>query len=129
LRYNEAKHEQKKAELVHANRFVKDMDKLSQDEKLYHFERLTSLNERVGKNTVHISISFFPEDKLSDLAMQKLVVEYMGKIGFERQPFLVYRHNDTRHPHFHIVSTNIRSDGSRIELRHIMRNGSQNITQ
>ena len=32
---------------------------------------------------------------------------YMKAIGFEKQPYLVYRHYDAGHPHIHIVSTNI----------------------
>lgn len=40
----------------------------------------------------------------------------MERIGFGDQPFLVYRHEDSGHPHIHLVSTNIRKDGSRIDL-------------
>jgi len=49
----------------------------------------------------------------------------MVKIGFAGQPFLLYQHFDTVHPHGHIVATNIRSDGSRIDLHNIGRNQSE----
>lgn len=43
----------------------------------------------------------------------------MEKIGFGEQPYLVYRHDDAAHPHIHIVTTNIQTDGSRIDLHNI----------
>jgi hypothetical protein len=46
--------------------------------------------------------------------MRVLATKYMQRLGFEQQPFLVYRHYDTAHPHLHVVTTNIRADGSRI---------------
>jgi len=44
---------------------------------------------------------------------------YMDKIGFGRQPFLVYQHYDAGHPHVHIVSVNIERDGKRIDMHHL----------
>ena len=49
----------------------------------------------------------------------------MQKIGFEEQPFLVYKHEDAGHPHIHIVSTTIRQDGSRINTHNIGRDQSE----
>ena len=48
----------------------------------------------------------------------------MEKIGFGEQPYLVYQHLDAGHPHIHIVTTNIQSDGKRISLHNIGRNQS-----
>jgi len=49
----------------------------------------------------------------------------MQEIGFGQQPYLVYRHHDAGHPHCHIVTTHIRSDGTPIELYNIGRNQSE----
>lgn len=43
----------------------------------------------------------------------------MDKLGFGEQPYLVYQHFDAGHPHIHIVTTNIRPDGSGINLHHL----------
>jgi hypothetical protein len=43
----------------------------------------------------------------------------MEKIGFGKQPYLVYQHHDAGHPHIHLVTTNIEADGSRIDLHHL----------
>ena len=57
--------------------------------------------------------------------MEEIASVYMTKIGFGEQPFLIYSHHDAGHPHLHIVSTNIRNDGSRISLHNIGRNQSE----
>jgi hypothetical protein len=49
----------------------------------------------------------------------------MEKIGFGKQPYLVYEHTDAGHPHLHIVTTNIKADGKRIELHNLGRNQSE----
>jgi hypothetical protein len=46
--------------------------------------------------------------------MVRLGAEFLQGIGFGDQPSLMYRHIDAGHPHMHIVTTNIRPDGSRI---------------
>jgi len=49
----------------------------------------------------------------------------MQQIGFGDQPYLVYEHKDAGHQHIHIVTTNIRADGSKIEMNNIGRNQSE----
>ena len=46
--------------------------------------------------------------------------EYMTRIGFGEQPYLLYEHLDSGHPHFHIISTRIRPDGSAINMAFIV---------
>jgi hypothetical protein len=53
-------------------------------------------------------------DKLIDITG-----DYMKRIGFESQPYLIYKHFDAGHPHVHIVTTNIQADGKRISLNNI----------
>jgi hypothetical protein len=49
----------------------------------------------------------------------------MNKIGFGKQPYLVYQHHDAGHPHIHIVTVKVRADGSRIDTQNIGRNQSE----
>jgi len=56
---------------------------------------------------------------LSVGTMQAIAVDYMKRMGFADQPFLVYQHKDANHPHIHIVTTNIKADGSFINLNYI----------
>lgn len=116
LHYHQNKLEQGKAECLHAANFIKDLKQLSWDDKLFHFTRLNSRNERARKNTVHIDLNFHPSDVVSNSKMKDIAVQYMKEMGFGNQPFLVYRHYDTPHPHAHVASTNIGPNGKRIHL-------------
>jgi hypothetical protein len=49
----------------------------------------------------------------------------MNKIGFGKQPYLVYQHQDAGHPHIHIATIKVKSDGSRIDMQNIGRNQSE----
>jgi hypothetical protein len=40
----------------------------------------------------------------------------MQGIGLGQQPYVVIRHRDTPHAHVHIVTTDIRPDGTKIDL-------------
>jgi hypothetical protein len=119
LNYNEQKLKQGQAECIAANNFLKDVDEMHFYDKLRLFERLTSLNEQTKVNTLHVSLNFDPSEKLGSNKLRAIAEMYMQKIGFGNQPYLVYHHHDAAHPHLHIVSTNIRYDGSRISLHNL----------
>ena len=119
LNYNEQKVQSGKAELLIASSFIKDTDQLNFYDKIVHFERHTSLNERATTNTLHLSLNFDPADKLTNEKMKEIAETYMERIGFGNQPYLVYRHHDAGHSHLHIVSTNIEKDGKRISMHNL----------
>jgi len=125
LNYNEKKVQLGQAELLLAHNFLKDADQMNFNETLRSFEKLTSLNERTATNTLHISLNFDPSEKLENEKLMAIAACYMNQIGFGVQPWLVYRHFDTGHPHIHIVSTNIQRDGSRISMHNMGRNQSE----
>ncbi|MDO6433053.1 relaxase/mobilization nuclease domain-containing protein [Flavitalea sp. BT771] len=114
LNYNEKKQALAKAQCIAAGNFVKDVDELTFEDKLYHFRRLTSLNENVAHNGLHISINFHPEDKLSDKDLVQIATTYMERMKLGHQPYLVYRHSDVAHPHAHILTTTIQKDGTHL---------------
>ncbi len=119
LIYNENKVENGDAILFMASGFAGDIDKLKLAQKAERFNKRTMLNPSVKTNALHITLNFHPSDMLDSEKLQRIVSEYMEQIGFGEQPFLVYLHEDTHHPHVHIATTNIRSDGSRIDIHGI----------
>jgi hypothetical protein len=125
LNYNEKKVQQEHAQLLLAHNFIKDLNQMNFYDKLHSFEKLTSLNDRTTTNTLHVSLNFDPSEKLSDNKLIAIAENYMKRIGFGDQPYLVYRHFDTGHPHIHIVSTNIQREGNRISIHNLGRNQSE----
>lgn len=120
LYYNENKVKEGKAECISAGNFGIDPDKLNDAMKLNRFTKQLHLNGNVKVNSVHISLNFdvsetnLPKEKLVEIADT-----YMDKLGFGNQPYLVYQHTDAGHPHLHIATINIQSDGKRIDLHHL----------
>jgi hypothetical protein len=125
LSYNEAKVRAGKAELILASRYGCDANELSFSQKL---KRFTDLNEKCvtsSFNAVHISLNFSPGDSVDTEKMQLIAREYMQQLGFEKQPYLVYRHNDTAHPHLHIVTTPVKANGRTINLHNLVQRKSE----
>lgn len=125
LNYNEQKVKQKKAECIMAVNYPKDLNQLNFYTKLNRLKKLSSLNENTKRNSLHISLNFHPSEKLNRDKLEQIATTYMDKIGFDKQPYLVYEHNDAGHPHIHIITTNIQAEGKRIELHNIGRNQSE----
>jgi hypothetical protein len=125
LNYNEQKVGEGTAELLTASGFLKAPERLNFYDKVGQFERHTSLNKMAVTNALHVSLNFDPSEKLSNELMAEIAAEYMERIGFGYQPYLVYRHEDAGHPHLHIVTTNIQGDGNRIPTHNLGRNQSE----
>ncbi len=119
LHYNEDKVALGEASLILASGFAGDIEKMSLVQKLGRFQHLTMLNAAVKTNALHISLNFDASDKLDNRKLQQIALEYMERIGFGDQPFLVYRHHDAHHPHIHIATTNIQRTGERIDIHGI----------
>lgn len=125
LSYNEAKVRTGKAELILASRFGCNAEELSFSQKLKRFEVLNENCVTSSFNTVHISLNFPAADRMDTEKMQLIARDYMQALGFEKQPFLVYRHNDTAHPHLHIVTTPVKSNGRTINLHNLVQRKSE----
>ena len=125
LNYNENKVNQSKAELVSQNGYAKDFHLLNFNDKLIRLKDLSERNQRASTNTVHISLNFAIGEQLTKEKLSDIANDYMERIGFVNQPYLVYLHRDAGHPHIHIVSTNIQSSGERISLHNLGKTKSE----
>ncbi len=121
LNYNENKVKAGSAVCLKASMFGLPQSELSYQDKLGRFREIMRLNERSKTNVVHISLNFSEKDRLDETTLVKIADTYMNAIGFGRQPYLVYQHFDSAHPHLHILSTSIRDDGKRIPLHNLGR--------
>ncbi|GAB3741544.1 relaxase/mobilization nuclease domain-containing protein [Spirosoma lituiforme] len=115
VRYNEEKVSNGQAHLIGVSNYPKDNpDELSMRSKIAMLETYAGFNQRVSSPTLHISVAFHPSEKLDDEQLKRMGEEYMQKMGYGNQPMLIYRHEDTHHPHMHIVSVSVDIDGKKI---------------
>jgi hypothetical protein len=119
LHYNENKITEGEAALIMASGFAGEIDGMNFNQKLNRFYHLQELKPDVKTNAVHISLNFHSSEQLKDGVLQDIASSYMEQIGFDDQPFLVYRHDDAAHLHLHIVTTNITAQAERIDLHDI----------
>lgn len=125
LNYNENKVGEGVAHCIAASGFGCDPQGLTFSDKLNRFRNVTALNQKVRTNAIHISLNFDVTEKLTNEQLSTIASDYMTQIGFGEQPYLVYRHTDAAHPHVHIITTNVRTDGKRIDIHNIGRNESE----
>jgi len=125
LHYNELKVQDGIAQCIHASGFGASHLQLSFANKFQRFQKLHQLNPKVKTNTLHISLNFDPLEKFNQEKLVSISQEYMSRIGFGHQPYLVYRHEDAGHPHIHIVTSTITPDAKRIDIHNIGRNQSE----
>ena len=52
---------------------------------------------------------------LTDEQLTAIGQEYMEKMGYGNQPYIIYRHEDIGRPHIHIVSLRIDEQGKKIK--------------
>lgn len=72
-------------------------------------------NSRCSKPVVHISLNPDPRDKLTDGQCAMLAKDYLERMGFADQPYIVYKHEDIDRHHLHIVTTRVTIHGKRID--------------
>lgn len=78
------------------------------------FEPYLAANRRTEKPVIHVSLNPHPDDVLTDEQLADIGQEYMEKMGYGNQPYIIYRHEDIGRPHIHIVSLRIDEQGKKI---------------
>ena len=69
---------------------------------------------RTKKPIIHISLNPHPDDRLSDDRLSAIALEYIEKMGYGNQPFVVYKHEDIDRHHLHIVTLAVDETGRKI---------------
>lgn len=66
------------------------------------------------KPVIHISLNPHPDDRLSDEQFSAIALEYIERMGYGNQPFVVYKHEDIDRHHLHIVTLAVDERGKKI---------------
>ena len=69
---------------------------------------------RTRKTVFHCSLNPHLDEKLSDETLVKIAKEYMEALGYGKQPYIVFKHNDIAREHIHIVSLRVDCRGRKI---------------
>lgn len=67
------------------------------------------------KPIVHISLNPHPDDKLSDEELSAIATEWLERMGYGDQPYVVYKHEDIDRHHIHIVTLGVDAQGKKLD--------------
>ena len=116
LSYNQEKVNQKHAKVIFTNRMIEPRDGVyGIGACMRSFEPYLLANRKTEKPVLHISINPDPKDSLTDEQLSSVAQEYMDKMGYGNQPFIVYKHEDIDRRHIHIVSLRVDETGKKLD--------------
>lgn len=115
LGYNFKKVEKGEASiLLTAELYQSKEGRYTMEDVLADMEALIPKNCRTKKTVFHCSLNPHPDEKLSDETLMQIAREYMEALGYGKQPYIVFKHNDIAREHIHIVSLRVDSRGQKI---------------
>ena len=115
IAYNGEKINEAKGRLLTTNRIYNDgSGKVDINKAMEGFHTFLPPQMKVEKPMVHISLNPHPEDVLTDAELQDIAREYLEKLGFGNQPYLIFKHEDIDRHHLHIVTVNVDENGKRL---------------
>ncbi len=115
LAYNFEKIREKEARILGTSRLsVLVSEELSFGVCLRDFEDALPNRCRCKSPIIHISLNPHPDDKLTDEQLEDIGREYMEKLGYGEQPYIIFKHEDLARDHIHIVSLRVDAAGRKI---------------
>ena len=118
LGYNFKKVEKGEANILLAVELYQSKEgRYTMEDVLADMEALIPKNCRTKKTVFHCSLNPHPDEKLSDERLTQIAKEYMEALGYGKQPYIVFKHNDIAREHIHIVSLRVDGEGKKINDR------------
>ena len=118
LAYNQNKVDEAHAKVLFANKMIESADGNHDISVcLRSFEPYLFANNKTEKPVLHVSINPDPKDVLTNEQLSNIAQEWMQKMGYGDQPFIVYLHEDIERRHIHIVSLRVDENGKKIDDR------------
>ena len=126
LGYNFKKVEKEEASILLAQDLYQNKEETyTMAEVFADMQALIPKNCRTKKMVFHCSLNPHPDEKLSDETLMQIAKEYMEALGYGKQPYIVFKHNDIAREHIHIVSLRVDSEGKKINDKFEKRRSKQ----
>ena len=121
MRYNKEKVDKDEAEVLFWQKMLEPFDKhgrLDIDACMDSFWPYLEANRRTTNTVFHASLNPSPEDRPTDEQLRDIAREYMERMGYGNQPYIVFKHKDIERQHLHIVSLRVDEQGRKISDSH-----------
>ena len=117
LYYNKEKVDKDEAEVLLWQKMLEPYDKYGRmdiDACMESFWPYLEANRRTTNTVFHASLTPSPEDRLTDEQLRKIACEYMERMGYGEQPYIIFKHKDISREHLHIVSLRVDEQGRKL---------------
>ena len=126
LGYNFKKVEKGEASILLAAELYQDREgRYTMEDVFADMQAVIPEKCRTKKMVFHCSLNPHPDEKLSDETLTQIAKEYMETLGYGKQPYIVFKHNDIAREHIHIVSLRVDGEGKKINDRFEKRRSKQ----
>lgn len=122
LAYNGEKVNKEQGRLLATNKiFDPGTGKVDVNRAVEDFRSRMPSYVRTRNTVIHVSLNPHPDDRLTDVELGNLAREYMERLGYADQPYMIYKHEDIGRHHLHIVSINVDESGRRLNKDYLFR--------
>ena len=122
LSYNGEKMNKEQGRVLGANKIILPADgQIDIARMVENFNAFMPKTGKTKKPVLHISLNPHPDDRLSEQQYEILAREYLDKLGFGEQPYIIYKHMDIDRHHIHIVTVNVNEQGKRLNQDFLFR--------
>lgn len=112
LSYNQEKVDEGLGKVLGTNLILEPADGVfSMGASMADFERLMPAHITTKNPVIHISLNPHPDDKLTDEQLSEIGREYMERLGYGAQPYMIFKHEDIDRQHIHIVGSRVQPNG------------------
>ncbi|WP_417173235.1 conjugal transfer protein MobB [Alistipes finegoldii] len=121
LYYNKEKVDKDEAEVLYWQKMLEPFDKhgrMDVNACMASFRPYLEANRRTHNTVFHVSLNPSPEDRLTDEQLREIAHEYMERMGYGDQPYIVFKHTDIDREHLHAVSLRVDMEGRKIRDSH-----------
>ena len=130
LSYNGMKMNRDEGRVLGANKIILPADgHIDIARMVENFNLFMPKTGRTKKPVLHISLNPHPDDKLTEQQYEILAREYLDKLGFGEQPYIIYKHMDIDRHHIHIVTVNVNEQGKRLNQDFLFRRSKRITTE
>lgn len=130
LSYNGEKMNKEQGRVLGANKIILPADgQLDIARMVENFNAFMPKTGKTKKPVLHISLNPHPDDRLTEQQYEILAREYLEKLGFGEQPFIIYKHEDIDRHHIHIVTVNVNEQGKRLNQDFLFRRSKKITTE
>lgn len=113
--YNEKKTPDGRSELLAAENFglLQMQESATKADYIGYMQKVAETNPRVKNTQFHAILSCKGRESTPE-QLKEIAVQYLEKMGYSNNPYLIYYHSDTANNHVHMVSTRVDKLGNKI---------------